>query len=133
MAKLAKLTKLKSAIKRWPSLTKLSRNNSCVSATSTDSDKGGAAAAAGTSNNNEEEHGLHAVYVGKSRRRYLVNSDIVEHPLFQELVDKSCSDSDGVVVSCEVVLFEHLLWMLESNETQMGSMDELVEFYNCAC
>ena len=41
--------------------------------------------------------------------------------------------ADGVVVSCEVVLFEHLLWMLESAETQLGSMDELVEFYNCAC
>ncbi|OIW20775.1 hypothetical protein TanjilG_23141 [Lupinus angustifolius] len=130
MAKLGMLTKLKSAIKRWPSLTKLSRNNSCVSAASTDSDKG---ATTTSSSNEEQQHGLHTVYVGKSRRQYLVNSDIIDHPVFQELVDKSCSDSDGVVVSCEVVLFEHLLWMLESNETQMGSMDELVEFYNCAC
>ncbi|KAE9595874.1 hypothetical protein Lal_00030483 [Lupinus albus] len=131
MAKLGKLTKLKSAIKRWPSLTKLSRNNSSVSATCTDSsahnNKGG------TASNEKEQHGLYAVYVGKSRRRYLVNSNTIDHPVFQELVDKSCSYSDGVVVSCEVVLFEHFLWMLESNDTQMGSMDEIVEFYNCAC
>ncbi|XP_058745465.1 auxin-responsive protein SAUR78-like [Vicia villosa] len=125
MAKLAKLTKLKSAIKRWPSLTKLSRNSSSVSS---------------SSNKHEQEQQLHAVYVGKSRRRYLVNSEVVQHPVFQELVDRSCCEGgceDGVVVvSCEVVLFEHLLWMLESggNETQLGSMDELVEFYNCgAC
>ncbi|KAI4329048.1 hypothetical protein L6164_021354 [Bauhinia variegata] len=124
MAKVGKLTKLKSAIKRWPSLTKLSRNNSCVSAAGSDSGKA-------------LDKDLRAVYVGKSRRRYLVNSDIVDHPVFQELVDRSscCSgdDGNGVTVACEVVLFEHLLWMLESAETQLGSMDELVEFYTCAC
>ncbi|KAF4368883.1 hypothetical protein F8388_021495 [Cannabis sativa] len=80
---------------------------------------------------------LHAVYVGKSRRRYLVSSEVVEHPLFQELVDKSaaasvyCEDATGISVACEVVLFEHLLWMLDNAEAQLGSMDELVEFYTC--
>ncbi|AET01858.1 putative small auxin-up RNA [Medicago truncatula] len=119
MAKLGKLTKLKSAIKRWPSLTKLSRNNSSISSSS-----------------KQQEQELHAVYVGKSRRQYLVNSNVVQHPVFQELVDRSSCDDGVVVVSCEVVLFEHLLWMLESveGETQLGSMAELVEFYNCgAC
>ncbi|KAK7381908.1 hypothetical protein VNO80_00457 [Phaseolus coccineus] len=128
MAKVGKLTKLKSAIKRWPSLTKLSRSNSSVS-----SNKG----LTGTSSSSKEhahEQELHAVYVGKSRRRYLVNSELIDHPVFQELLDRSSSShDDGVVVSCEVVLFEHLLWMLESEETQLGSMDELVEFYSCAC
>jgi len=127
MAKVGKLSKLKSAIKRWPSLTKLSRSNSSVS-----SNKG----VTGTSSKEHahaHEQELHAVYVGKSRRRYLVNSELIDHPVFQELVDRSSSSDDGVVVSCEVVLFEHLLWMLESEETQLGSMDELVEFYSCAC
>ncbi|KAJ1407046.1 Small auxin-up RNA [Sesbania bispinosa] len=127
MAKVGKLTKLKSAMKRWPSLTKLSRNNSCVSPNS-NKEEGGA-----TTPSFKE---LHAVYVGKSRRRYLVSSDVIHHPVFQELVDRSSTSADcddGVVVSCEVVLFEHLLWMLESSETQLGSMDELVEFYTCAC
>ncbi|KAI9119798.1 hypothetical protein K1719_009187 [Acacia pycnantha] len=123
MAIVGKLTKLKSAIKRWPSLTKLSRSNSCVSAAPSD-------VAVAASNNKD----LHAVYVGRSRRRYLVHSDVVDHPLFQELVDKSASSGhqDGVVVACEVVLFEHLLWMLESTETVLDSMDELVQFYNCS-
>ncbi|XP_061365297.1 auxin-responsive protein SAUR78 [Gastrolobium bilobum] len=130
MAKVGKLTKIKSAIKRWPSLTKLSRNNSSVSAT-----KEGGSASSSSSKEQEQQQQLHAVYVGKSRRRYLVNSEVIDHPVFQELVDKSSSSGcdDGVVVSCEVVLFEHLLWMLEGNETQLGSMDELVEFYSCAC
>ncbi|KAK9923813.1 hypothetical protein M0R45_032213 [Rubus argutus] len=127
MAKLAKLTKLKSAIKRWPSFTKLTRNTSSIAAANEDSSS--------DHYNNDRaaiSKELHAVYVGKSRRRYMVSSDVVEHPIIQELVDKSCEEEDGVVVvACEVVLFEHLLWMLENAETQLGSMDELVEFYTC--
>ncbi|KAE8722899.1 putative complex I intermediate-associated protein 30-like [Hibiscus syriacus] len=107
MAKVGKLTKLKSAIKRWPSLTKLTRTSSAIAAS---------------------DH--HAVYVGKSRRRYLVRSEIICHPLFQELIDRS-GGNGGVMVSCEVVLFDHLLWMLENDGAQLGSMEELVEFYTC--
>ncbi|KAG2722550.1 hypothetical protein I3760_02G132200 [Carya illinoinensis] len=121
MAKLVKLTKLKSAIKRWPSFTKLARTTSSV--------------AAANESDEASKDQLHAVYVGKSRRQYLVRSEIVDHPLFQELVDKtSAGEYDGgVAVACEVVLFEHLLWMLENAETQMGSTDELVEFYSTTC
>ncbi|XP_054779932.1 auxin-responsive protein SAUR78-like [Prosopis cineraria] len=123
MAIAGKLTKLKSAMKRWPSLSKLSRSNSCVSAASRD--------VAAIPHSNKDV--LHPVYVGRSRRRYLVPSDVVDHPLFQELVDRSSSAQDGLVVACEVVLFEHLLWMLEiSTETLLGSMDELVQFYTCS-
>ncbi|KAG6665004.1 hypothetical protein CIPAW_02G132800 [Carya illinoinensis] len=80
MAKLVKLTKLKSAIKRWPSFTKLARTTSSV--------------AAANESDEASKDQLHAVYV---------------------------------------VLFEHLLWMLENAETQMGSTDELVEFYSTTC
>ncbi|KAJ6963241.1 hypothetical protein NC652_001768 [Populus alba x Populus x berolinensis] len=38
-------------------------------------------------------------------------------------------DNQVVVVACEVVLFEHLLWMLESGGSQLGSTEELAEFY----
>ncbi|KAK8641896.1 hypothetical protein V6N13_011265 [Hibiscus sabdariffa] len=148
MAKFAKLTKLKSAIKRWPSLTKLTRSSSSI--------------AAAESEDKSVPKGFHAVYVGKSRRRYLVGSEIICHPLLQELIDRSSSAGNGpmdddhhhhdddavdvdvdvddndkngggheVVVCCEVVLFEHLLWMLENDGAQLGSMDELVEFYTC--
>ena len=126
MAIVGKLTKLKSAIKRWPSLTKLSRSSSCVSAAPRDvADNNNKVAAVGP---------LHPVYVGRSRRRYLVSSDVVGHPLFQELVDQAASKDGGLVVTCEVVLFEHLLWILESSEDNqaLGSMDELAQFYNCS-
>lgn len=136
MAKVGKLGKLKSAIKRWPSLTKFSRMTCNCSNSSSDHHhhhhhhkvSNDVVAA-------EDEQLLHAVYVGKSRRRYLVSSDVVEHPLFQELMDKSAGGGYGedgcIVVACEVVLFEHLLWMLDNAEAQLGSMDELVDFYTC--
>ncbi|XP_057537689.1 auxin-responsive protein SAUR76-like [Amaranthus tricolor] len=75
------------------------------------------------------------VFVGKSRRRYMVNSEILDHPLFRELVERSNAGSHGgveeVFVECEVVLFEHLLWMLENADPQPESLDELVDFYAC--
>uniref|UniRef100_A0A5B6ZJF6 Uncharacterized protein n=1 Tax=Davidia involucrata TaxID=16924 RepID=A0A5B6ZJF6_DAVIN len=114
MGKGGKLTKLKSALKKWPSFTKLDRTNSNPIAA------------------NEEANNiagkLHHVYVGKSRRRYLVSSEVIDHPLFQVLINKS-DGSNGVSVACEVVLFEHLLWMLENADSHLDSMDELVEFY----
>ncbi|EXC01330.1 hypothetical protein L484_005029 [Morus notabilis] len=132
MAKVGKLTKLKSAIKRWPSFTKFTRTTSCSSS----------AAANFSPENKNDDVVLRAVYVGKARRRYLVSSEVVEHPLFQELVDKSGGgegrhvdadqDDGSVSVACEVVLFEHLLWILDNNsEDQLGSTHELVEFYTC--
>ena len=80
---------------------------------------------------------LHTVYVGRTRRPYQVSSDVVSHPLFQQLaaMDGGCGSEDGsIAVSCEVVLFEHLLWMLENadaDESRPESVHELVEFYAC--
>uniref|UniRef100_A0A7N0TYI0 Small auxin up regulated protein n=1 Tax=Kalanchoe fedtschenkoi TaxID=63787 RepID=A0A7N0TYI0_KALFE len=112
MSKLAKLT---SAIR------KLGRSKSAVVASSSAS---------------ALRADLRTVLVGKSRRRYLLRTDLVEHPLIRCLVDQSaseCSEDGGaLVVACEVVMFEHLLWMLENSESQLAnySMDELVEFYS---
>ncbi|KAJ8756033.1 hypothetical protein K2173_024580 [Erythroxylum novogranatense] len=118
MGKLGKLTKLKSAIKRWPSLSKPSRSDTTVDA------------AASCEYDDKVGKELQEVYVGKSRRRYLLSSDVVCHPLFQELIDKSGGCCHGeVVVACEVVLFEHFLWMLQSGASQLGSAEELAEFY----
>ncbi|CAL9058910.1 auxin-responsive protein SAUR78-like [Musa acuminata AAA Group] len=79
--------------------------------------------------------GLHLVYVGKSRRRYLISSDVIDHPLFQIIAQRHADgDSSGgaaTVVGCEVVLFEHLLWMLVNADLQPDSVDELVEYYTC--
>ncbi|KAI4387341.1 hypothetical protein MLD38_005180 [Melastoma candidum] len=129
------MLKLKSAIKKFPSLTKkspgvvyLGRNIPATESTENDDGIGP-----------HMEDDLRTVYVGKSRRRYFVSSKVVDHPLFREIADKSMITSGGiekkgaVVVSCEVVLFEHLLWMLEGDGGGGcdQSLDELVEFYTC--
>lgn len=109
-----KLTKLKSALKKLPS--------SFTNRNSNDS----------TTGESEATGKLHPVYVGKSRRRYLVGSDVIDHPLFQVLVDKSksgCDGDGGISVECEVVLFDHLLWVLENADSYLVSVGELVEFY----
>uniref|UniRef100_A0A6N2K7D9 Uncharacterized protein n=1 Tax=Salix viminalis TaxID=40686 RepID=A0A6N2K7D9_SALVM len=102
MAKSSKLTKLKSAIKRLPSFTKIVRTNSSIAASSND--------------HQSDDH-----IDGRISK---------EAPC--SLMDRSGGDEEDnrvVVVACEVVLFEHLLWMLESGGSQLGSMEELAEFY----
>nr|CAD1825556.1 unnamed protein product [Ananas comosus var. bracteatus] len=95
MARSSKLSKLKGALKRW--------NSTPVRAVSRSVSGGPAAAAAAASasasarcHHHEDEawlnprsddedrlpvpSGLHPVFVGKSRRRYLLSSDLVSHP-----------------------------------------------------
>ncbi|XP_019174287.1 PREDICTED: uncharacterized protein LOC109169855 [Ipomoea nil] len=136
MAKGGKLMKIKSAVLKKMQSFKLSRGTG-----------GGSSVVVATTNSSNDEHcsgpysaaasskDLHPVYVGKSRRRYLVGSDIIDHPLFRELAERSGSYSDeSIAVGCEVVLFEHLLWMLENADPQPESLDELVEYQiNVGC
>ncbi|XP_059641515.1 auxin-responsive protein SAUR78-like [Cornus florida] len=120
MGKDGKLTKIKSALKEWQSITKLHPTNTTSVAVADDrSATEEAIDVAGT---------FHPVYVGKCRRRYLVSSQVVDHPVFQVLVNKT-DESDEINIACEVVLFDHLLWMLENADSQLESMDELVKFY----
>ncbi|XP_047950866.1 auxin-responsive protein SAUR76 [Salvia hispanica] len=125
MAKGGKLTKIKSVLKKMQSF-KLGRASasSIAAANTSDDDESCSIAAAANAD-------LHAVYVGKSRRRYLITSDVLENPLLRELVDRRSDDGAMITVGCEVVLFEHLLWMLENADPQPESLDELVEFYAC--
>ncbi|CAG7869168.1 unnamed protein product [Brassica rapa] len=74
MAKFGKLTKLKSVIKKWPSFIK-NHHSSTVSTTTS-------ATATEVSKCND----LRLVYVGKSRRPYMLSSHVIDHPLFQELI-----------------------------------------------
>ncbi|XP_060211560.1 auxin-responsive protein SAUR76-like [Lycium barbarum] len=132
MTKGGKLTKIKSVLKKMQSF-KLSRvnsiNNTIMMTTSHNSSLDDDSYNSYDDNNNNNN--LHPVYVGKSRRRYLVTSDVVDHPLFRELVERTGDSDDYVTVGCEVVLFEHLLWMLQNADPQPESLDELVEFYSC--
>ncbi|KAJ8441159.1 hypothetical protein Cgig2_006988 [Carnegiea gigantea] len=76
------------------------------------------------------ERGLHTVYVGKSLRRYQVSSEVLHHPVIQELVCRSDGcDDETTVISCEVVLFEHLLWMIQNSDPKSEPLDDLVGFY----
>ncbi|KAI3995875.1 hypothetical protein MKX01_039863 [Papaver californicum] len=126
------LSKLRSVMKKWQSFGKRSSNGSSIAHNSSLS-------SSISSSSSDDHHqmymaqgecDLHPVYVGKSRRRYLISSSIIENPLVKELVDRS-SGSDSVTVGCEVVLFEHLLWMLQNADPQPESLDELVDFYAC--
>ncbi|XP_011039919.1 PREDICTED: uncharacterized protein LOC105136324 [Populus euphratica] len=126
MAKGGKLMRLKSVLKKLNSFNnnkqgRLSKIGSSISVTNDDISSSYSAG------------DLHPVYVGKSRRRYLISSDIIDHPLFRELAERSSTEEspDTINVACEVVLFEHLLWMLENADPQPESLDELVEFYAC--
>ncbi|CAJ2644706.1 auxin-responsive protein SAUR78-like [Trifolium pratense] len=130
MEKVAKLTKLKSVLKKWNTFTYYNNNkHNRSSIRAVANDDVDSCALSGQD--------LRPVFVGKTRRRYLVNSEVVEHPLFRELVDRSRDstdvniDDDEVNVACEVVLFEHMLWMLENSDPQPESLDELVDYYSC--
>ncbi|GLJ39233.1 hypothetical protein SUGI_0800360 [Cryptomeria japonica] len=75
------------------------------------------------------------VYVGQTRRRYIISSKNLNHPLLRILIKRSEEDHhDGYRVACEVVLFDHLLWMLKNEDpllSQTDSLEELVDFYAC--
>nr|CAD1825472.1 unnamed protein product [Ananas comosus var. bracteatus] len=148
MARSSKLSKLKGALKRWNSTPVRAVSRSVSGGTSSAS---ASASASARCHHHEDEawlnprsddedrlpvpSGLHPVFVGKSRRRYLLSSDLVSHPLFRHLLARSSVSGDvsgdGLVVGCEVVLFEHLLWMLENADPAPDSLDELVDFYAC--
>ncbi|KAK7390012.1 hypothetical protein VNO78_25309 [Psophocarpus tetragonolobus] len=81
----------------------------------------------------EDEH-CETVFVGSTRKRYVISSKYLNHPLLKALINKSkekgCDEND-LVVNCEVVLFDHLLWMLENADPKFGSdsLEELAELY----
>ncbi|KAK7349547.1 hypothetical protein VNO77_06996 [Canavalia gladiata] len=82
----------------------------------------------------EEEH-CETIFVGSSRKQYMISSKYLNHPLLKALINKSkqkgCDIESVLVVNCEVVLFDHLLWMLENADPKFGSdsFEELAELY----
>jgi hypothetical protein len=74
-------------------------------------DEAAASAAAGD--------GAAVVFVGSSRRRYVISVKHLSHPLIAALIDTTgdgeiANKTPEVTVRCEVVLFDHLLWMLDN-------------------
>ncbi|KAI3835516.1 hypothetical protein MKX03_000984 [Papaver bracteatum] len=162
-AKFCQLMKFKSVIKKWRSMGKHNRSISSSAVADIhhstsfnvdddmlvrDDQISRSTPPAGLGTSGGGGHGLQAVYVGKSRRRYLISSDIIDHPLVRELVVRSSSvgcESEfsaaaGITFDCEVVMFEHLLWMIENSdplEDHESSIDgdddhELVDYYVCS-
>ncbi|KAI3675687.1 hypothetical protein L1987_85279 [Smallanthus sonchifolius] len=81
----------------------------------------------------EEPHEL--VFVGSTRKRYVISSKYLSHPLVNALIEKSKTIGNGddvSVINCEVVLFDHLLWMIENADFNAGSdcLDELADLYS---
>ncbi|KAI4988113.1 hypothetical protein ZWY2020_029743 [Hordeum vulgare] len=76
------------------------------------------------------------VFVGGSRRRYVISARHLRHPLIAALIDDDAGDGDArggkakepvVAVRCEVVLFDHLLWMLDNAvDLRAGGEDDAV-------
>ncbi|PWA95419.1 Auxin responsive SAUR protein [Artemisia annua] len=85
----------------------------------------------------DNEEPKEQVFVGSMRKRYVISSKYLSHPLVNALVSKSSGgdsndENDVSVINCEVVLFDHLLWMLENAEFNVGSdcFDELADLYS---
>ncbi|XP_055824659.1 auxin-responsive protein SAUR76 [Solanum dulcamara] len=90
--------------------------------------------------NNVESHqdnkeDSETIFVGNSRRRYVIKSKYLSHPLLNALIEKSKQkhgEKDHLSVKCEVVLFDHLLWLLENadpNNLNSDSFEELADLY----
>ena len=81
--------------------------------------------------------GAVAVLVGSSRRRYVISAEHLSHPLIAALIDDDGRRKDQpIAVNCEVVLFDHLLWMLDNavdlhGEGDDDAMRELAQLYAC--
>ncbi|KAL0399011.1 UNVERIFIED_CONTAM: Auxin-responsive protein SAUR76 [Sesamum radiatum] len=81
-------------------------------------------------NMQEMKEPCETIFVGSSRRRYVISSKHLNHPLLNALIQKSKKEpgpDHDLSVKCEVVLFDHLLWMLENADPNLISSDSLEE------
>lgn len=85
--------------------------------------------------NVESQEDFETILVGNSRRKYVIKSKYLSHPLLNALIQKSKQkngDKDHLSVKCEVVLFDHLLWLLENadpSNLNSDSLEELADLY----
>ncbi|RLN05638.1 auxin-responsive protein SAUR72-like [Panicum miliaceum] len=103
------LSKLRCMIRRWHSSSRIARAPSPGEDGGDADERGGGASFHGA---DEVPKGMHPTLVHRSG-------------------GGAAGGPAGTVVGCEVVLFEHLLWMLENADPQLESLDELVEYYAC--
>jgi hypothetical protein len=84
----------------------------------------------------QQDENCETIFVGRTRKRYVISSKYLNHPLLNALINKSkqkgCDyDNNVLIVNCEIVLFDHLLWMLENADPMFSSesLEELAELY----
>ncbi|KAK9267513.1 hypothetical protein L1049_009941 [Liquidambar formosana] len=86
-----------------------------------------------TSKSAREEEQQETVFVGSNKRLYTISSKHLNHPLMNALIEEKSkqSPSRDITVKCEVVLFDHLLWMLDNVDPILTSepLEELAELY----
>ncbi|KAF5774018.1 putative small auxin-up RNA [Helianthus annuus] len=105
------------------SYTTLTPKSTSTTTNTTTTDDDNASAVAG------EEY-QKTIFVGSNRKPYLIDPKYLTHPLLNAIIQKSGSDDDDVI-NCEVVLFDHLLWMLQNSDLDLASdsVDELSDLY----
>ncbi|CAL5092440.1 unnamed protein product [Urochloa decumbens] len=117
----------------YSNLRSMSTRDAAAAAAVVDDDDDAAAVSVG---------GGAVVFVGSSRRRYVISAEHLSHPLIAALIDEGRRKDDdepatAAVVNCEVVLFDHLLWMLDNaadGDLRGGdgaAMKELAQLYAC--
>ncbi|CAL4891072.1 unnamed protein product [Urochloa decumbens] len=115
----------------YSNLRSMSTRDAAAAAAVVDDDDDAAAVSVG---------GGAVVFVGSSRRRYVISAEHLSHPLIAALIDEGRRKDDdepatAAVVNCEVVLFDHLLWMLDNaadDDLRGGdgaAMKELAQLY----
>jgi len=128
MTNRSKIEKMKNMIKKWQNYGKIGRSRSGLGSSNHTDDS--CDFGDHDEQNIEVPAGHRAVYVGKSKRRYVVSENHIKHPLLKVLIEKSHDSCE--IISCEVVLFEHLLWMLKNADPEAiksECLEELAEFY----
>lgn len=90
-----------------------------------------------SANSTEEEEYRETVYVGSKRREYAVSAKHLKHPLLNALIEEKLKQggagaAGAISVNCEVVLFDHLLWMLDNADPKLtgDSLEELTDLYS---
>ncbi|CAM6094162.1 unnamed protein product [Calypogeia fissa] len=78
--------------------------------------------------------GCLAVYVGMERRRYVISADFLTHTLFKQLLKRSEEEfgfeyEGGLNVACNSAFFEHLLWMIITNDpvARNSHLEDLID------
>ncbi|KAL3680704.1 hypothetical protein R1sor_023660 [Riccia sorocarpa] len=84
----------------------------------------------------EVPQGYLALYVGRERRKFIIGAHYLEHNLFRGLLERSAAEygfdqKGGITIACEIVLFEHLLWLIGTDDpsSRYLQVDELLDFY----